>query len=312
MNEWITYMTEHLPSMMDILWAMYIHDGVIKWKHFPQYWLLVRGIHRWPVNSPHKCQWRGALIFSLIWAWINGWVNNRKAGCLRRHRAHYAVTVMNKSYHIHTVLSCFVLLCHCVLLGRFVECNIFTQNVQDCFTGTEEMSTHIAGIFPVCSTVVHQVDITENTTASHDRRTCEGSPVSARHWFLGGKIYITLTSWWPWWRLKSPASRLFTQPFIQRQIKENTKAPRHWPLCGEFTGTGDFPAQKASYAENVSIWWRHHVKFNVMCIYVLFFLSACSNEFKNVNTECFDIFCSVVWALFLANKYRHVMMDITR
>ena len=38
------------------------------------------------------------------------------------------------------------------------------------------------------------------------------------------------------WRLKSPASRLFTQPFIKAQIKENIKAPRHWPLCGEFTG----------------------------------------------------------------------------
>ena len=36
------------------------------------------------------------------------------------------------------------------------------------------------------------------------------------------------------------------------------KAPCHWPLCGEFTGTGEFPAQRASYAENVSIWWRHH------------------------------------------------------
>ena len=48
-------------------------------------------------------------------------------------------------------------------------------------------------------------------------------------------------------------------PFIQTQIKENIKAPRHWPLCGEFTGTGEFPAQRVSYAENVSIWWRHHV-----------------------------------------------------
>ena len=37
------------------------------------------------------------------------------------------------------------------------------------------------------------------------------------------------------WRLKSPASRLFTQPFIQAQIKENIKAPRHWPLWGEST-----------------------------------------------------------------------------
>ena len=41
-------------------------------------------------------------------------------------------------------------------------------------------------------------------------------------------------------------------------MKENIKAPRHWPLCGEFTGTGEFPAQRASNAENVSIWWRHH------------------------------------------------------
>ena len=73
------------------------HDDVIKWKHFPRYWLFVRGIHRWPVNSPHKGQWRGALIFSLICAWINGWVNNREAGDLRRHRAHYDVTVMSYS-----------------------------------------------------------------------------------------------------------------------------------------------------------------------------------------------------------------------
>ena len=41
--------------------------------------------------------------------------------------------------------------------------------------------------------------------------------------------------------------------------KENTKVPRHWPLCGEITGADEFPAQKASNAENVSIWWRHYV-----------------------------------------------------
>ena len=48
----------------------------------------------WPVDSPHKGQWRGALKFSLIWAWTNGWANNRGAGDLRRHRLHYDVTVM--------------------------------------------------------------------------------------------------------------------------------------------------------------------------------------------------------------------------
>ena len=42
------------------------YDDIIKWKHFPRYWPFVRGIHRPPVNSPHKGQWRGALMFSLI------------------------------------------------------------------------------------------------------------------------------------------------------------------------------------------------------------------------------------------------------
>ena len=70
-----------------------IHDDVIKWKHFPWYWPFVRGIHRSPVNSPHKGQRRGALMFSLICAWINRWVNSGAAGYLRRYRAHYEVIV---------------------------------------------------------------------------------------------------------------------------------------------------------------------------------------------------------------------------
>ena len=70
------------------------HDDVIEWKHFPRYWPSVQGIHGFPVNSPHKGQWRGALMFSLICTRVHGWVNNGEAGDLRRHRAHYDVTVM--------------------------------------------------------------------------------------------------------------------------------------------------------------------------------------------------------------------------
>ena len=73
---------------------MFLHDDVIKWKHFPLYWPFVRGIHRSPVNSPHKGQWRGALMFSLICGWINSWVNDQEVGELRRHHAHYDITVM--------------------------------------------------------------------------------------------------------------------------------------------------------------------------------------------------------------------------
>ena len=74
--------------------AFFAHDDVIKWGYFQRYWPFVRGIHRSPVNSPHEGQWRGALMFSLICVCINGWVNNREAGDLRRHRADYDVIVM--------------------------------------------------------------------------------------------------------------------------------------------------------------------------------------------------------------------------
>ena len=86
---WVTYLVKwaiwglaapcHDFSILRLFIA-FAHDDVIKWKHFPRYWPFVRGIHRSPVNSPHKGQSRGALMFSLICVWINGWVNNREAG----------------------------------------------------------------------------------------------------------------------------------------------------------------------------------------------------------------------------------------
>ena len=70
------------------------HDNVNKWKHFPRDWPFVRGIHRSPMNSPRRGQWRGALIFPLMCAGVNGRANNCEACNLRRHRTHYDVTVM--------------------------------------------------------------------------------------------------------------------------------------------------------------------------------------------------------------------------
>ena len=68
------------------------------WRHqmetFSALLAICAGIHRSPVNSPHEGQWRGALKFSLICVWINGWVNNREVGDFRRYSAHYDVTVM--------------------------------------------------------------------------------------------------------------------------------------------------------------------------------------------------------------------------
>ena len=68
------------------------------WRHqmetFSALLAICAGNHRSPVNSPHKGQWRGALMFPLICVWINAWVNNRQAGDLRRNHTHYDVTVV--------------------------------------------------------------------------------------------------------------------------------------------------------------------------------------------------------------------------
>ena len=73
------------------------HDDVIKWKHFPRNWPFARGIH--PVNSPHKGQWRGALVFSLIYARINDSVNTGEAGDLRSNHAHDDIIVMTPMHY---------------------------------------------------------------------------------------------------------------------------------------------------------------------------------------------------------------------
>ena len=76
------------------------HDDVIKWKHYPRHWTFLWGIQRSPMNSPHKGQWLGALMFSLICAWINIWVNNREADDLKSHGTYYDVIVMYHYFYV--------------------------------------------------------------------------------------------------------------------------------------------------------------------------------------------------------------------
>ena len=88
-----------------------------------------------------------------------------------------------------------------------------------------------------CRALVRKHLETPNCCPFHPPLVNYGSQFQAIWCFIDLKVhFITMTSQWVGWRLKSPASRLFTQPFIRAQIKENIKAPCHWPLCGEFTG----------------------------------------------------------------------------
>ena len=73
-----------------------------------------------PVNSPHKGQLHGALMFSLICVWINDWVNNREAGFFRRYRAHYDVSlIVLHGYVITWLILCGDVITHLGLHRRY-------------------------------------------------------------------------------------------------------------------------------------------------------------------------------------------------
>ena len=98
--ELAVFFVRWMKTIFAPLWLIYFsqgdsaaligHDDVINRKHFPRYWPFLRGIHRSPVDFPHKGQWR----WYLNCIWTNGWANNRDAGDLRHHRAHYDVSVL--------------------------------------------------------------------------------------------------------------------------------------------------------------------------------------------------------------------------
>ena len=90
------------------------------------------------------------------------------------------------------------------------------------------------------------------------------------------RIYaITMMSQWARWLLKS-TSRLFTQPFIQAQIKENLKAPPHWPLCGEFTGDRWIPRtegqERGKCFHLMTSSWRHSASISYTTVLLRYYV----------------------------------------
>ena len=82
-------------------------------------------------------------------------------------------------------------------------------------------------------------DVLHDLTRSIQTETLR--PCWGHSYDLANQAIITVASLWVRWRLKSPTTRLFAQSFVHVQIKENIKAPRHWPLWGKFTGHRRIP-----------------------------------------------------------------------
>ena len=137
---------------------LFIQDDVTK--HFPGYWPYVRGIHWPPVDSHHKCQWRGALMFSLMCAWTNGLANNRNAG-LRRHGTHYDATVKMGSVFCTWIRACINNSIRSLMLDVIAHsCHDFTGGIvkpplkiglgEQCRIASKQVN---AGVIPVAGSL---------------------------------------------------------------------------------------------------------------------------------------------------------------
>ena len=130
------------------------------WRHqmetFSTLLALCAGNSPGPVNYSHKSQWRGTLMFSLICAQINAWVNNREAGDLRRHRGHYDVNVM-------AITMCIM----CIFFPEaFSEWVTLYCTISMAAWETEEYSTTTKRWLQTVSAVQHCAELQQITTGT--------------------------------------------------------------------------------------------------------------------------------------------------
>ena len=180
-----------------------------------------------PLCTGHKGQWRGALMFYLIWALINTYVNNREAGDLRRYRAHYDVTVMGTSWD-RSPSSEFPVTCSIV--------KIHAQWYNDLCAGITNT------VLVWGPTVLPQLSGTQLIGAQLSCRKL--STLQYRH---NGRDSVSNHQ-----PHDCSLNRLFS-----RRSKKTSKFCVTGLCAGNSPVPGEFPAQMASNAEKVSIWWRH-------------------------------------------------------
>ena len=222
------------PTSYDVMWFRCIilwFDKVISWwRHqietFP-YRPFVRGIHRSPVNSPHKGQWHRALIFSLNYTWTYGWVNNRDAGDLRRHCVHYDATLMLPIFSRVIVLQGFR-----IALGQSCDCSNASEVTQEeaCKLTTSwwrhQMETFsafpafCAGISPVTGEFPTKRAVTRSFEAFFDLRLIRQLSKQWRHrWF-------ETPSHWSWRRCN--VNQIITHDIVTTNATRQICTPAFW------------------------------------------------------------------------------------
>ena len=119
--------------------------------------------------------------------------------------------------------------------------------------------------------VLWRISFQNQKCSSHRNYRTDGYLSTLPHGGQGVRCFVFFCCWLGWYPLRwrhdgrdsvsnhQPHDCLLSRLFRRRSKK--TSNLRVTGLCvGNSPGTGEFPAQMASNAENVSIWWRHHAK----------------------------------------------------
>ena len=187
-------------------------------------------------------------MFSLICVWISGWVNNREAAGLRRHCFYYDVIRMGLGDSEAAIRKLQLLprpITGCAACGK-KRCQIFQIIGFHCYKQARLW-------WPICfNTNIFLNDITRKghmrqfISSIPDYCCAEWDPLTGNGCKASMGIPILCYRWW----------------LFRRRSKKITEL-RVTGLCvGNSPVAGESPAQKASNAENVSIWWRHHGAYN--------------------------------------------------
>ena len=283
---------DHILPMKRCVWSHEVddiikctHNDVIKRKHFLCYWPFVQEIHQSLVNSPHKGLWCEALMFSLICAWINCWVNNQDTGDLRCHHTHYDVIVMDKiqqdhspHYQLPVQWSHLQSLRHecsreywALIQKKLYHLNSIGNAIVEIRRSYDRLISTM--VFPI---LVRQHLYIESGPWSHQNVAAQHLSVveplhiklyavpecmpTILHITLRPPLYMVKTLHWRHNEHDGISNHQRIGCFFKRLFRCRSKKISKLCVTGPWEAnppvTSGFPSQRASNAENISIWWN--------------------------------------------------------
>ena len=227
--------------------AFRCHYDVTQWRRLLRYRPFAMGIHRWPMDSPHKGPVAQTLMFSLMIVQTNSWIIRPVPGDLRRHCAHCDVIIMALAHgcvesSTDTVLTKSFDIFRPSFSG-FLWFRIQFVNWMTSVKMADEILRNLVTLQVLRITMLSRRNYVQRMMIQikDNKPIWRSTTTNTHHQHTHVALGVHAASLW--WRHNErdgvsnhqPHDCLLNRLFRCRS-KKNLKAPRHWPLCGEFTG----------------------------------------------------------------------------